>query len=444
MSIRNLFGALCALLVLALPGGLFAQTGEPLRATIGRGVFEPIPMAIPQFTARDAAAEQFSGQVAEVITANLTGTGLFRAISPDAFITPRPNFDVTPTFTDWTVINAQGLVTGATSIGADGRLTVAVQLWDTFNNTQIGDGVTFTTDQANWRRAAHKASDVIYTRLTGESAYFDSEIVFVAETGPKNARVKRIAIMDQDGANVRYLTDGSDLVLAPRFAPNGTAILYTSYRTGFPQVYLQDLVTGARQTLGNTEGMSFAPRFSPDGRRVVLSQTSGANTDIFTIDLATGARTRLTRSPAIDTAPSFSPDGSQIVFESDRGGSQQLYVMPANGGTARRISFGNGTYGTPVWSPRGDRIAFTASISGRFHVGVMNTDGSREQLLTASFLDEGPTWSPNGRVLMFFRETPGPLGAAALVSVDVTGQNLRYVPTPAGGSDPNWSPLRAN
>lgn len=416
----------------------------PLRITIDQGVIEPMPFALPNFVARDAASSEFANQVSAVILADLSNTGLFRAIPSDAFISRAVGVDMQPTFGDWQIINAQALIAGNVSTASDGRLTVDMRLWDVFGSTEVGQGVSMTTNPQNWRQVAHRIADVIYSRLTGEAPYFDSEVVFVSESGPKSSRVKRIAIMDQDGANVRFITGGDDLVLAPRFAPNGRSVLYTSYATGAPQVYLHDLATGQRRQLGGVDGMTFAPRFSPDSSHVIYSQTSGANTDIYTLDLSTQARNRLTRSPAIDTAPSYSPDGQRVVFESDQGGSQQLYIMPAGGGAAQRISFGQGLYGTPVWSPRGDKIAFTKQVNGRFHVGVMNVDGTGEQLLTASFLDEGPTWSPNGRVLMFFRETPGPLGAASLVSVDVTGRNLRYVQTPSGASDPNWSALRSN
>jgi TolB protein len=299
-------------------------------------------------------------------------------------------------------------------------------------------------EAASWRRMAHTVADEVYERITGESAYFDTRVVFIHEEGPKNARLKRLAIMDYDGANVQFLTDSRSLVLAPRFSPQGDRILYTSYESGSPQVYLMDVATVTRRPLeaipaGN---MTFAPRFSPDGNRVVFSLEQGGNSDIYMLDLATGQRTQLTNAPSIETAPSFSPDGSQIVFESDRTGGQQIYVMPASGGEAVRISRGTGRYGTPVWSPRGDYIAFTKQEAGRFHIGVMRTDGSEERLLTASFLDEGPTWAPNGRVIMFTRETAGADGAPAVYSVDLTGRNLQRVATPGMASDPAWSPLQ--
>ena len=369
-------------------------------------------------------------------------SGLFRAIPPEAFISRVASFDAPVAFADWKAINAQALVTAGVSTRGDGTVAVRFRLWDVFSDTELGSGLQFAGTTADLRRLGHKIADEIYSRLTGEAGYFDSRIVFVSETGPKNARQKRLAIMDYDGANVRYLTDASAIVLAPRFSPRGDRVLYTSYASGFPEVYLLDVGSVTSRPLGDgSSTMSFAPRFAPNGSTVVYSLSSGGNTDLYTLELATGARQRLTSAPSIETAPSFSPDGSQIVFESDRSGTPQLYIMPASGGEARRISFGEGRYGTPVWSPRGDLIAFTKQHAGRFHIGVLRTDGSDERLLTASFLDEGPTWAPNGRVIMFTRETQGEDGAPGLWSVDITGRNLRRLSTPAFASDPSWSPL---
>ncbi|HBS51003.1 MAG TPA: Tol-Pal system protein TolB, partial [Rhodobacteraceae bacterium] len=343
---------------------------------------------------------------------------------------------------DWKAINAQALITGAVGVSGD-RLTVRFRVWDVFSGAELGQGLQFAGATEGWRRMAHKVADQVYSRITGESGYFDSRVAFVSESGPKDARQKRLAIMDYDGANVQYLTDSSSIVLAPRFSPTGDRLLYTSYESGFPRISVLDLGRVERRVLESQEGtMSFAPRFAPDGRTVVFSLTQGGNTDLYRMDIASGATTRLTQAPSIETAPSYSPDGSQIVFESDRSGTQQLYIMPAGGGEARRISNGQGRYGTPVWSPRGDLIAFTKQNKGRFHIGVMRTDGSNERLLTASFLDEGPTWAPNGRVIMFTRETQGAGGRAQLYSVDISGRNLRPVRTPDGASDPAWSPLQ--
>lgn len=438
----TLISTLAALALLAAPAAGPARAQEPLRIIIEEGVVEPIPVAIPTFIAETPGAEQVAAEITRVVAANLVGTGLFREISPDAFISRVTSFDAPVQYADWKAINAQALVTGAVALGGDGRLNVKFRLFDVFSDAPLGEGLQFGGTAQSWRRMAHKVSDAVYSRITGEGGYFDSRVVFVAESGPKDARQKQIAIMDQDGANVQYLTDASSIVLAPRFSPNGNQILYTSYETGRPSIYLLDIASGQRrQIAADAESMTFSPRFSPDGSRVVYSMSQGGNTDLWMQDLAGGAPVRLTNAPSIETAPSFSPDGSRIVFESDRSGTQQLYVMPVGGGEPTRISFGPGRYGTPVWSPRGDYIAFTNQNQGRFHIGVMRTDGSNERLLTASFLDEGPTWAPNGRVIMFQRETAGATGVVALYTVDISGRNLRAIPTQTGGSDPSWGPL---
>lgn len=420
-----------------------AQAQEPLRLTLRDGVIEALPFAIPTFQAEIAGSEQMAADISRVIAEDLNGTGLFRQIPASAFISNPASFGSPVAFADWRAINAQALVTGAVAVNG-GQVTVKFRLYDVFSGAEMGEGLQFAGTTDGWRRMAHKVSDAVYSRITGEAGYFDSRVVYVAETGPKDDRAKRLAIMDYDGANVQYLTDSSTIVLAPRFSPNGDRILYTSYESGFPRINVLDVMNPqGRQQLTTAPGdMAFSPRFSRDGRQVIYSLSTGGNTDIYRTDLATGQNSRLTNTPAIETAPSFSPDGGQIVFESDRSGTQQLYIMSAAGGEPQRISFGSGRYGTPVWSPRGDLIAFTKQDSGRFHIGVMRTDGSEERLLTSSFLDEGPTWAPNGRVIMFARETQGADGTTGLYSVDITGRNLRRVTTPQGGSDPSWGPLQ--
>jgi TolB protein len=362
---------------------------------------------------------------------------LFIPISPQAFIERIGNPDSIPRFADWRTINAQALVTGRITRQGDGRLKAEFRLWDVFAGQQL-DGKQYFTTPDNWRRIAHIISDAIYETLTGEKGYFDSRIVFVDETGPKNARVKRLALMDQDGFGVRYLTRGDELVLTPRFNPTTQEITYMSYGQGQPRVYLLNIETGQREIVGNFPGMTFAPRFSPDGQRVVMSLQQGGNANLFVMDLRSKQTTRLTDTPAIDTAPCYSPDGRYICFESDRGGSQQIYVMPANGGAAQRISFGEGRHAGPVWSPRGDFIAFTGLVGGKFAIGVLKPDGSGERILTEGFHNEGPTFAPNGRVIMFFRDLgPGP----HLFTIDITGRNELKEATPSYASDPAWSPL---
>lgn len=429
------------LLAVMAPVMALAQNG-PLRIEITEGVVEPLPYAVPDFVAESAEAQELAQQIARVVADDLTGTGLFREIPREAHISRITSFGSPVQFADWKAINAQALVTGAVS-SESGRVAVKFRVWDVFAGTELGEGMQFAGSPDGWRRMAHKVADQVYSRITGESGYFDSRVVFVSESGPKDQRAKRLAVMDYDGANVQYLTSGNALVLAPRFSNDGQRVLYTSYETGLPRVHVLEVGTVQSRILPGQDGvMSFAPRFAPNGQTVVYSITQGSNTDIWAMDIASGGTRQLTSAPSIETAPSYSPDGSQIVFESDRSGTQQLYVMSASGGEAQRISSGRGRYSTPVWSPRGDMIAFTKQNAGRFHIGVMRTDGSEERLLTASFLDEGPTWAPNGRVIMFARETQGAQGASSLYSVDISGRNLKRVRTPEGASDPSWGPLQ--
>ncbi len=435
-------GALILLLAAAAAMPARAQEArKPLRIEITEGVIEPMPFAAPDFVVADETTRELADRILRVVVADLTGTALFREIPRAAHISGIGNFDAPVQFSDWKAINAQALITGAVSTRGN-RVEVKFRLFDVFAEAPLGEGLRFAGPRDEWRRIAHKVADKVYERLTGEDGYFDSQVVFVAESGPKGRRVKQLALMDYDGANLRSLTDGRSLVLAPRFSPDGRRVLYTSYETGEPQAWLLDLRSLRKRRLRGLDGMVFSPRFAPDGRTVLVSRVDGGNTDIYRVDLRSGKATRLTFAPAIDTAPSFSPDGSRIVFESDRSGSQQLYVMSADGGEPQRISFGTGRYATPVWSPKGDLIAFTKLAGGRFHIGVMRVDGTEERLLTSSFLDEGPTWSPNGRVLMFFRQSPGASGAPTLYTVDVSGRNLKRVPTGGFGSDPSWSRLR--
>jgi TolB protein len=421
----------------AMPSSFgFAQT----RIDVTQGTVKPVPIALPDFVGGTGAADAELGRgVTQVIAANLQRSGLFAPIDQNAYIERIANIDAVPRFPDWRTINAQALVTGRITRQGDGRLRTEFRLWDVFQAQQLA-GQQYFTAADNWRRVAHIISDAIYERMTGEKGYFDSRVVFVDESGPKDRRIKRLAIMDQDGANVRYLTRGDDLVLTPRFSPTTQEITYMSFGSRDPRVVLLNIETGQREVVGNFAGMSFSPRFSPDGQRVIMSLQQGSNSNLFVMDLRSRATTRLTQSPAIDTAPSYAPDGSQICFESDRGGSQQIYVMSSTGGQAQRISFGEGSYSTPVWSPRGDTIAFTKQGGGRFAIGIMRTDGSGERILTEGFHNEGPTFAPNGRVIMFFREGGGQSGPS-LYSVDITGRNEQRIPTPSFASDPAWSPL---
>ena len=424
----------------ALTGLRVSPARAVLRLDVTQGNVQPVPIAVPDFLPATPGDAEPARLVTQIITANLARSGLFAPIDPAAYIEKIVNFDAAPRFPDWRAINAQALVLGRITRQGDGRFKAEFRLWDVFAGQQL-EGKQYSVPFENVRRIAHIVSDAIYVRLTGEKGYFDSRIVFVDETGPKERRVKRLALMDQDGANTRYLTRGDDLVLTPRFSPTTQEITYMSFGQGDPRVYLLNLDNpGQREVVGNFPGMTFAPRFSPDGGSVIMSLQRGGNSNIFVMNLGSKAITRLTDSAAIDTSPSFSPDSTRICFESDRGGRPQIYVMPASGGTAQRISFGEGSYSTPVWSPRGDVIAFTKQGGGSFSIGVIKPDGSGERILTEGYHNEGPTFAPNGRVIMFFRD-PGGASGPALYTVDLTGRNEQRVPTPSFASDPAWSPL---
>lgn len=427
-----------------MAGPMAPPASAELQIDITRGQVEPLPLAVAGFVGAVPGVPELGANMASVITNDLRSSGLFRPVDPKAFIQKAEALDVQPRFGDWRVIGAQALVHGRVQDAGDGRIRVEFRLWDVVAEQQM-KGLAYSTVQGNWRRIAHIIADDIYERLTGERGYFDTRIVYVAESGPRNRRIKRLAIMDQDGANHRFLTDGTDLVLTPRFSPAADMITFLSYRGNRPRVYLFNIDTGRQELVGDFPSMTFAPRFSPDGNKVIMSLAESGNSDVYVMDLRTRRIQRLTRSPAIDISPSYSPDEKMITFNSDRGGKQQLYVMQADGSDIRRISFGSGSYATPVWSPRGDYIAFTKIESGTFYIGIMRPDGSGERLLSEGFRVEAPTWAPNGRVLMFFRQTrfdsQGKGGAVRLYSIDITGYNERPVETPMDASDPAWSPL---
>ena len=420
--------------------GAAATAKAELRVDITRGHVEPLPIALVDLAGASEADAKIGRQITQVITRNLERSGLFRAIDPAAFISEPGGMSVRPRFQDWRIINAQALVTGRVVPSDTGRLTVEFRLWDVFAEQDLV-GLKLSGSTEAWRPIAHTMSDKIYERLTGESGYFHSRVVYIAETGPPDKRIKRLAIMDQDGHNLRYLSDGRHLVLTPRFSPTAQEITYLSYERGVPKVYLRHIDTGQQEILGDFPGMTFAPRFSPDGNHVVMTLARDGNSEIYEMDLRSRGVTRLTNNPAIETAPCYSPDGQFIAFESDRGGSQQIYVMRRDGSDVRRITFGEGRYGTPVWSPRGDLIAFTKSHRGQFSIGVMKIDGSGERILARDYLVEGPTWAPNGRVLMFFRSSSRDPDSAELVTIDLTGRNERILFTSTAASDPAWSPL---
>ena len=430
---RILATVLMVLAVLGMPGSAVSQT----EIDITGGRVDPLPIAIAPFLA-GGGAEESAATISAVVTNDLGRSGYFAPLDPATFIEQITSFDQTPNLASWKQVQAKALVTGQAFMDG-GKMRVEFRLWDVNTGQQLA-AQQFTTSPKNDRRIGHMIADIIYKQMTGIDGYFDTRIVFVTEEGPKDKRVKRLAIMDQDGFNIRALTDGKELVLTPRFSPSTNEITYMSFGNAEPRVYLMNIDTKQREIVGQFPNMSFAPRFSPDGQRVIMSLQEGGNANIFELDLRSRNVRQLTNEQAINTAPSYSPDGAQVAFESDRGGTQQIYVMNADGSNQNRISFANGRYSTPVWSPDGQWIAFTKQGGGKFSIGVMKPDGSGERILTEGYHNEGPTWAPNSRVLMFFRDTQGESGGPQLWSVDITGYNEQRVPIEGFGSDPAWSP----
>ena len=419
---------------------------------ITRGNLDPLPIAVSplyiesgseDIKYKDTIIENVGEEISKVIEENFRRSGLFNPLKKDSFVQNPDIAHVKPRFEDWRLIKAQALVTGKANV-SENKLRVEFRLWDVVAAKEM-IALAFSTTPDNWRRVAHIISDKVYERLTGEEGYFDTRIIYVSETGPKTQRYKKLAIMDQDGANVKYLTLGNELVLTPRFSPKNQLVTYLSYFRNLPRVYLLDIETGVQEVVGDFPGMTFAPRFSPDGKKIIMSFAKDGNSDIYTMNMETRVVERITDHSSIDTSPSYSPDGKYICFNSDRSGLQQIYVMRKDGSNVKRITFGKGLYGTPVWSPRGDLIAFTKVHKGKFYIGVMRADGSGERLLTENFYQEAPSWSPNGRVLIFYRETKsdseGKGFSAKLWSIDLTGYNERFIATETDGSDPSWSSL---
>mgnify|MGYP002016007152 CR=1 FL=1 len=435
-KIRNLI----FILPLVLNSNTYAQN---LVVDITEGNIDPLPIAIQKFVS-EANSDDIGENIVRVISNDLVSTGLFEVVNQQAYIEkPKPP-SIRPVFNNWDPLGVKALVTGSATINSSGTVEVEFRLWDVVTEQDL-TGLKLSVDSKYWRRISHIAADEIYKRLTGEEGYFDTRLVYISESGPLNARVKRLAIMDQDGHNHQYLTDGSYLVLTPRFSPTSQEVAYLAYFQNQPRVYVLNLETNRQELLGTFPGMTFAPRFSPDGKSIIMSLADQGLTDIFIMNLLTQEVNQLTNSPSIDTSPTFSPDGQNIVFNSDRGGSQQLYVMNLDGTKQKRISFKEGRYATPVWSPRGDLIAFTKMHQGHFYIGVMRPDGSGERLISKGYLVEAPTWAPNGRVLMYFKQeksnADGTGGKVRLFRVDITGYNEREIITPSDASDPAWSPL---
>ncbi len=429
-------------LAFALAAFAPALAQEEIRIT--QGELRARPISVPDFIGPDEASRALGADIAGVIINDLESSGWFDASDPASHIQQISDIDVQPRFADWRLIGSEALVAGSVEVLSSGDVRVAFRLWNVQTQSQMA-GLRFETTRDNWRRVAHQVADRVYERLLGDEGYFDTRIVYIHESGPKTNPVTRLAIMDQDGANPEFLTNGDYMVLLPTFSPTAQQIAYVSFRDMRPTTYLFDIETGREERLFeiSPEAESYSARFSPDGQSIVTTVSQGGNSDIHVFNLSTRRLTRITNEPSLEAEPSFDPTGRRIVFRSNRAGesSSHLYTMNVDGTDVRRLTFGQGIYGTPVWSPRGDYIAFTNQSRGQFRLGVIRPDGTGERIITQNFKIDRPTWSPNGRVLMFSVEYPGSQIRKEIRTIDVTGRNERVLNTPGNASDPAWSPL---
>jgi len=411
---------------------------ETLEISITEGEVRKTNIAISEFYSSNDKTADIIKKINVVMNNNLMSSGLFQTFDKQAFMQKPNEMRFRPKFADWRPLNIEILVTGKVIL-VDDKFKIEMYVWDIIRQKQILSK-RYMISGNSWRRLSHLMSDDIYTRVTGETGYFDSRILFVSEQRKNNHRIKKIAIMDLDGANIKYITNGRYIALTPRFSPDREHIAYMSYKKGIPSIYLHNIRNGQVKFLGKFKNMTYAPRFSPDGKKLIFSYAVSGRSNIWVMNIISGKFTQITNNTYIDTSPAYSPDGKNIVFTSNRNGSPQIYSMELSSGKVKRLTIGDGSYTTPVVSPRGDLIAFTKQSNGKFYIGVMNVDGTGERLISNSFLDEGPSFSPNGRTLIFFRNDIE-LGKTKLMTIDITGYNLREIKTPYGASDPNWSSL---
>lgn len=434
------FAHFCALLVCALLAlGISFPVHAALEITINQGSIAPTPIAIVLEPSEDAEAQAALARMQEVIESDFSNTGLFALIPASAFIQKPETLSSGLHYSEWRLIKADKILTLKVVERSFDKLRIEARLYDSIQEKMI-EGRSFSADLKNWRRIAHKIADMTYQKVTGDPGYFDTQIVYVSYSQKGIKRQERIAIMDYDGANHFYLTDGKNLVMTPRFSPNRRYVTYLDYQNKKPRVFLYDRAKNKKILVGHFPGMTFAPRFSYDGKHLVLSFSQNGNTSLFEMDLETLKMKQLTSGPVIDTSPSYAPTGDRLVFNSDRTGRTQLYVLDLAKGEPERISFGEGSYRTPVWSPRGDWIAFTKMYQGEFYIGVIRPDGSGERLITKGYLVEAPSWSPNGHAILFTRDDRQ--GKPRLHAIDFTGFNERQISTPDNAIQGDWSMLR--
>ena len=421
---------------------LFGPANAELKVDIIAGDFRPIPIAIQDFEA-PAKLKKQATELRDVVVADLKSTGLFRIINKNAF-PENVRMDDMPNFANWSMVKAQVLVQAKLYEAEGGKYGLKYYVWDVAGKEQI-EAQDLQGSAKSARRLAHIMADGIYERLTGEHGYFDTQIVFIGQSGDIRSPTKRLAIMDSDGYGMRFMSDDRVMVMSPHFSPNMRTIVFLSYRDDDPMVWTLNLNTGEQRRLGKFGGMTFAPRFSPDGTRIALTLAKNGTTNLYEYDIEDKTLRQLTSGDYIDTSPSYSPDGKKLAFNSNRSGSQQLHILDLETMKDKRLSFGNGRYATPAWGPRGDFIAFTKIVDETFYIGIMTPAGKNERILASGWFMEAPSWAPGGRRVVYYETEKMPDGKGRqshIRSVDIMGQNDYEIKLPDGlsGLEPTWSP----
>jgi TolB protein len=406
-----------------------------LTIEITQGTEGAIPIAVVPFGwsgAPGSAPENISA----IISADLNRSGRFEAL-PDSDLVAHPTEGSQVQFQNWRMVNVDNLVIGKISESGQ-QYSVQFQLFDVFRGNQLA-GYSFNVGRQELRRVAHHISDLIYEKLTGERGAFNTQIAYVTTSGSTANKTYTLLVADSDGYNPQTILTSKEPLMSPSWSPDASQLAYVSFENKTAQIYVQELRTGTRRKLASFKGINGAPSWSPDGRSLAVTLSRDGNPEIYTMDLKSNTLKRITNSAGIDTEPVWTPDGGSIIFTSDRGGSAQLYRVPASGGQARRITFeGNYNAGADI-SPDGRKIAMVHGTGGGYRIAVQDLASGNLRVLTDGRLDESPSFSPNGSMIIY-ATTAGNREVLAAVSVD--GSFRQRLSLQAGNvREPVWSPF---
>lgn len=415
--------SLIALLLASMPSQ--AQLVIDVTTSAGR----QIPIALVPF-ANEAGAPQ---NITPIISNNLVRTGLFRIVNTSG-LSVLPSEPSEINFTDWSARSAEALVIGGIYTLADGRYEVRFRLFDVAKQNQLAS-LSYTVSASQLRATAHKISDEIYEKLMGERGIFSTKIAYVLKRGPRF----ELQVADADGFNPQTVLSSLEPIRSPKWSPDGNKLAYVSFESRKSTVIVQDLATGQRKTIANFRGDNYAPNWSPDGSKLVVSLSKDSVSQIYVISASGGDAVRVTESNGIDTNATFTPDGKDIIFVSDRSGGPQLYRVPASGGTPpQRLTFEGNYNVNPRMSADGKLVAFVNRDGGKLRIATLELATSQINILTEGPLDDSPSFSPNGRTILFESKAGG---RGTLGSVSVDGRVKSRLTSQAGDvREPAWGP----